>query len=312
MDDSAADVSAEDNIAVNNLAVDDSAALGPADYTAAVTASVHTVEDPIHDMSDIIQYIMPTSRAATPKATTMQGSSVHPAGQITATSPSPSTPAVASDSRSVASIGVDSTSRRGSSGWNTRSLTGMTTPLTSLEDFIGVQARHIPNKRGASPDGRTPKVPRLTLRDELKAEFEADRQRLREELGAERRQLAEVEAERHREAERSCQTLNLLIEQHLASLYKEWHSKFETNSDILRGKMDRIEATHREDTSRIESRVNEQSARIEAMLGNLQHEVGSATTNATHMEAAMDAAKADLTTELADLAANVHVRADAL
>lgn len=72
--------------------------------------------------------------------------------------------------------------------------------------------------------------------------------------------------------------------------------------------MDRIEANHREDTGQIESRANEQSTQIESMLGDLQHEVASARTKATYMEAMMDAAKADLTTELADLATKVLTR----
>lgn len=212
-DDIAADEPAEGNTTVNNITVDGKAA----DDTAADTALDIADEFPLHNTDEIIRNIMPTSRIATPKEATLQDCPVLPAGPITATTPSPSTPVVVSNSQSVASTGVDSASRPDSSGWINQSSAGITTPLTALEDFIDVQARHMPPKRGASPGGRNPKVPRLSLTDELQAEFKANRHHLREELDAERHQLAKI----HREAEKSRQSLKLLIKQQIASLNKE-------------------------------------------------------------------------------------------
>lgn len=111
-DDIAVDKPAEDDTTVNNFAVDNKAA----DDTAADTALDLVDEFPVHNTDEIIGNIMSTRRVAMPEEATLQDGSMRPAGPITATTHSPSTPVVTSNSRSVASTGVDSASRPGSSG----------------------------------------------------------------------------------------------------------------------------------------------------------------------------------------------------
>jgi hypothetical protein len=119
---------------------------------------------------------------------------------------------------------------------------------------------------------------------------------MHEELSAERHQLAEVEAGLRREAEQSRQLFDLHIKKQVASLNNEWQSKLEVNGEVLREKMEA-------NTGRIESRVKEHFERMESTLGDLRYELTSVITKVVRVESAMDAYKADLMKELADLVA---------
>lgn len=93
--------------------------------------------------------------------------------------------------------------------------TSATTPATTLDDFIG--SRQMPVKRGTSPHkGRQSKMPRLSLQEELRAEFqaelEAERQQWRSELAAERSQISNVKTELQSNAKRSCDELKLAMD----------------------------------------------------------------------------------------------------
>lgn len=142
----------------------------------------------------------------------------------------------------------------------------LVTPATTLDDFLG--SRRAPAKRGASPQvGRQAKMPRLSLQEELRAEFraelEAERQQWRSELAAERAQVSKMNSELQKSTNRSCDELKQAMEAVKTECVRELNTTADaTKADI----MESLSNLQTELETRVHSRVDDLHISLKADL----------------------------------------------